>query len=115
MSDAMQKVAVIGKDQHPLGFQIQATGWEDPGIDDPLGQHVHHRQSIMGVVGAGDRARGLVEHDGHVFGGLDLFAVENDLILPGKDADAQLSDLTIDVDETFFDEEFSSSAAWVIT
>ena len=69
----------------------------------------------MGVVGAGDGARGLVEHDGHVFGGLDLFAVEDDLILPGKDADAQLGDLTIDVNESLFDEEFGAAAGSMAT
>ncbi len=111
----MQKVTVIGEDQHPLGFQIQTTGWKDPGIDDPLRQHVHHCQPTMGVMGTGDGARSFVKHDGQVFGWLDLFPMEDDLVLAGDDADTQVRDFTIDVDETFFDEEFSSSAGSVAT
>ena len=111
----MQKVTVIGEDQHSLGFQIQTTGRENPGIDDPLWQHVHYCQPTMGVMGTGDGSRSFVKHDGQVFGWLDLFPVEDDLVPAGDDADTQVRNFTIDVDEAFFDKEFGSSAGSVAT
>lgn len=111
----MKQISVVGEDQQPFSFKIEAPGWKNPSIDNPFWQHIHDRQSIMSVVGAGDGSCSLVKHDGQGFGWLDLFAVENDFISARLNADAERGDLAIDVDESFFDQELRSAAGSVAT
>ena len=80
VSHSVVQFTDVGHQQESLGFPVEAADRQDPDLEQGGGQVVHHGETFVSIVGAGDDPGRLVEKNGFRLGNTEHLVVDRDHI-----------------------------------